>query len=123
MFIRKFNGAPSPEGASYIDGFGLRLFLAVPAFTAFGEKYTITMVVDIGADNPLFAVVGPPPVGGMSYPPVQCLDGRHWRIGHGYGRQNAPRRRRRQRKLCNCAPGYLAMFRFRLYKTSGARLE
>ena len=33
------------------------------------------MVDDIGADNPLFAVVGPPPIGGISYSSNRCLVG------------------------------------------------
>ena len=42
------------------------MFLAVPAFVAFEKKYTITMVVDIGIKNPLFVVVGLPPIGDIS---------------------------------------------------------
>ena len=32
------------------------------------KKHTITMMVNISADNPLFIVVGLLPVGGISYP-------------------------------------------------------
>ena len=80
MFISYLNGAP--EGAPYIIGLGSGLFPAVPAFAAFGKKYTITMVDDIGTDNPLFAVVGPPPIGGISYSSNRCLLGHHWRTGY-----------------------------------------
>ena len=35
------------------------------------------MVDDIGTGNPLFAVVGPLPVGGISYSSNRCLLGHH----------------------------------------------
>ena len=54
------------EGTPYTTGLLPGRFLAVPAFDASGKKYTITMVVDIGADNPLFSVVGQRPIGGIS---------------------------------------------------------